>query len=325
MTVTEFELASVGETMVLLAPSAGQRLRTAATVDVHTAGAESNVAVQLARLGHRVTWVSRVGADVFGDRVLAEIAAAGVDTSHVHRDSAHPTGVYFKDSDGQQTRILYYRRGSAASTIEPSDVTPVLGRTRVIHVTGITPALSRSCEQTVEHVFAHRGDAEISFDVNHRPAIWTTGAAEVLLALARQADIVFVGRDEAERLWHTPDAAAIRGLLPHVPRVIVKDGDIGATSFGPAGTVFSPAPAVEVVEPVGAGDAFAAGYLSARLRDLPEMARLRWGHLLAAAALLSTADHAPLPDLADLNALVDLDTASWRELRLTAALPDRVD
>ena len=313
-----YELVTVGESMLLLTPRAGDRLDVAAALEVHTAGAESNVAVHLARLGHRVCWVSRVGGDIIGDRLLADFGAAGVDVSLVRRVSGHPTGVYFKDSDGEQTRLLYYRKGSAASTVEPADLAPVLGRTGIVHLTGITPALSDSCRETVEFVLRNSTGVEVSFDVNHRPALWPdlATAAETLLSLARKADTVFVGRDEAHRLWDTERAEDVRALLPDVPRLVVKDGDIGVTSYAGDEQVFCPAPVVDVVEPVGAGDAFAAGYLSARLRGLPELARLRWGHLLAAVALLSTADQVELPDRRLLAELADSDEAAWTRVKL---------
>lgn len=313
-----YELVTVGESMLLLTPTAGDRLDVAKNLEVHTAGAESNVAVHLARLGHRVCWVSRVGGDIIGDRLVAEFGAAGVDVSLVRRESGHPTGVYFKDNDGSHTRLLYYRAGSAASTVEPGDLAPVLDQTGIVHLTGITSALSESCRKTVEFVLDHSDGVEVSFDVNHRAALWPdhATAAETLLGLARKADTVFVGRDEAHRLWGAERAEDVRALLPDVPRLVVKDGDIGATSYVGADAVFCPAPVVDVVEPVGAGDAFAAGYLSARLRDLSELARLRWGHLLAAVALLSTADQVELPDRALLAELAGLDDAAWTRLKL---------
>ena len=314
-----YELVTVGESMLLLTPKAGDRLDAASYLEVHTAGAESNVAVHLARLGHKVCWVSRVGGDIIGDRLISEFETAGVDISLVRRSPGHPTGVYFKDNDGQNTRLLYYRAGSAASTVEPSDLAPVLGSTRIIHLTGITPALSDSCRETVEFVLDNADGAEVSFDVNHRPVLWPDHdtAAETLLSLSRKADTVFVGRDEAHRLWNTERARDVRELLPEVPRLVVKDGEVGVTSYAGETSVFCPAPVVDVVEPVGAGDAFAAGYLSARLRRLPEPARLRWGHVLAAVALLSTADQVELPDKAVLAELADLDDAEWARLKLS--------
>jgi 2-dehydro-3-deoxygluconokinase len=132
----------------------------------------------------------------------------------------------------------------------------------------------------------------VSFDVNHRPALWADDvAARALDALARRADLVLVGRDEAERLWGTMDAAAIRDRFPDVPELVVKDGDVGATAFVGDLTVFEPAIRVDVVEAVGAGDAFAGGYLAALLSDAPVPERLQAGHARAALTLQTTGDY----------------------------------
>ena len=159
----------------------------------------------------------------------------------------------------------------------------------LVHLSGITPALSASCAALVEAVLA--APLPVSFDVNYRPALWPVpDAAPVLAHLAGRADIAFVGLDEAGVLWGAATAGDVRALLPGPRVLVVKDGGTGAVSFGPSGTVFVAAPAVDVVEPVGAGDAYAAGYLYGVLRDLPEPARLRLGHLVAAAALRVTGD-----------------------------------
>jgi 2-dehydro-3-deoxygluconokinase len=140
-----------------------------------------------------------------------------------------------------------------------------------------------------------RSDAVLSFDVNHRPSLWQQGAAApALLALARRCDLVFVGLDEADALWGCDTPAHVRAVLPEPARLVVKDGDIGATEFdtvdGAELTTFVPAIATEVVEPVGAGDAFAAGYLAALLNGADAAARLRAGHERARLVLLSTSD-----------------------------------
>jgi 2-dehydro-3-deoxygluconokinase len=162
-----------------------------------------------------------------------------------------------------------------------------------VHVSGVTAALSASCEQFVDDLFvrAHAHGVRVSFDVNHRPALWPDGgAADVLLDLARRADVCFVGRDEAEAVWGTSTADDVRALLPQVPLLIVKDGAIGATAFSQASRVFVPAPRVEVVEPVGAGDAFAAGALAALLRAPDLEPALAAGHERAALTLRSPHD-----------------------------------
>ena len=138
---------------------------------------------------------------------------------------------------------------------------------------------------------AREAGVPVSFDVNHRAPLWSAAdAAPALLALARSADVVFVGRDEAETLWGTTDAASVRALLPGVGELVVKDGDLGATTFTGDDTVFEPSLPVEVVEAVGAGDAFAGGYLSALLQGEPVPERLRRGHGRAALTLQTTSD-----------------------------------
>jgi 2-dehydro-3-deoxygluconokinase len=282
--------------MVLLVPPAGSGLVDAEVLEVRCAGAESNVAMYLADLGHSVAWVSRLGADPLGERVLRTLSGVGVDVRHVVRDGDAPTGVFFKQVEGGSTRVHYYRVGSAASRLAPGDLAgvPVAGA-RVVHVSGVTPALSASAQRATWRLLQGAPAGVLrSFDVNYRPGLWPVSAAgPVLRGLAGRADLVFVGRDEADRLWGTRDAAGVRALLGAGHDLVVKDAGVGATFFA-AGSevgVFVPAPVVEVVEPVGAGDAFAAGYLAAWLRGEPPQGRLRLGHRVAGLALGSTADH----------------------------------
>ena len=175
---------------------------------------------------------------------------------------------------------------------------PELRGTRVVHLSGVTPALSDSCADLVAYGLQHRpvADAVMSFDVNHRPALWKAGRAQALLKdLANLADLVFVGLDEAGTLWNTRTPEEVRAVLPGPATLVVKDGAVGATAFTTTGPCFVPAPGVDVVEPVGAGDAFAAGYLFGILRGLAEPARLRLGHLVAGSALRAAGDIGVLP------------------------------
>lgn len=292
-------LITIGETMALVTPAHAEPLATAQDVRLLIGGAESNVAVHAVRLGIPTAWVSAVGDDALGVRVLDKVAGHGVDVRGVTRNPDAPTGVYFKDPG---RGVLYYRRGSAASLLGPDDIAGVpLEDAEIVHVSGITPALSPRCAALIESVFARVTAAGgiLSFDVNHRAALWEPGAAaSALLALARRADIVFVGLDEAEGLWGTADADAVRALMPQPAVVVVKDGDVGATEFdrrsGENLRTFVPAIRTEVVEPVGAGDAFAAGYLAARLQGADAVARLTGGHRRAHLVLQSTDDLPPL-------------------------------
>ncbi|GAA3934039.1 sugar kinase [Microbacterium soli] len=291
-------LITIGETMALVTPAHAEQLATAQDVRLLVGGAESNVAVHAARLGIPTAWISALGDDALGERVRDEVARHGVDVGWVTSDPDAPTGVYFKDPG---RGVLYYRRGSAAAAMSPDNLASVpLEQAEIVHVSGITPALSRSCADLVESVLDRMATAPglVSFDVNHRPVLWEPGeAASALLTLARRADIVLVGLDEADGLWGTADADAVRALLPEPGLLVVKDGDVGATEFDSRGgadaRTFAPAIRTEVVEAVGAGDAFAAGYLCALLQGAGAAQRLASGHRRAHLVLQSTDDVPP--------------------------------
>lgn len=309
------EVLCLGETMSLVSPADPVPLEQAPVFTLSAGGAESNVAIHLAALGHRVGWASRVGDDPLGRRMVATIAAAGVDTGLVEVRADAPTGVYFKDPGPQGTRVHYYRAGSAASTMD-ADFLPdeLLDAPRLLHLSGITPALSAGCDRLIRHLLTRQRRARITFDVNYRPALWPVEqAGPVLRELAQLADTVFVGLDEANTLWGVETPEDVREVLNRPGVVVVKDGAIAAHALG-SETVTVPAPKVEVVEPVGAGDAFAAGFLSGVLRGTDVARCLRLGHLLAAHSLLSTEDHTASPDRDDLERWLDCDEMRWRAL-----------
>jgi 2-dehydro-3-deoxygluconokinase len=359
------DVVALGESMVTFLPTRPGRLADVPAFDRAIGGAESNVACVLAAAGHSARWVSRVGADGFGDHLLAAIRQHGVDVTAVRRDPARPTGIYFRtagDRAGRDHEVAYYRAGSAASAMTLDTVDPAaLRAARVLHLSGITAALSDGCLGLLRTLTTPRPGRRplVSFDVNFRPSLWPDAAApRVLLDLARGCDLVFVGTDEAEAAWGAGGGPeAIRALLPEPPVLVVKDGAHGATVFEravgadadkDAGKVADadnrlPAPAartsvpvaetrtslpatdtrtyvpalrVDVVAPVGAGDAFAAGFLSATLRGLSVRERIRCGHLMAAAALTVPGDLAPPPSRDHADRLIALDDAAWGRLRL---------
>ncbi|MFF1453252.1 sugar kinase [Streptomyces sp. NPDC058274] len=334
------EVVALGESMVTFLPSRPGRLADVPSFERGIGGAESNVACVLASAGHSARWVSRVGADGFGDHLVETIASYGVDTSAVRRDPARPTGIYFRTAGDRATdahEVVYYRAGSAASAMSPGNVPrEQLDSGRVLHLSGITAALSADCLALLRELTAARhGRPLVSFDVNHRVHLWSgQEPGGVLLGLARSCDLVFVGEDEAEAAWGvTGGPAAIRAALPEPRALVVKQGARGATLFergagmapagdrpaesGPADTVtFVPSLCVDVVAPVGAGDAFAAGFLSATLRGLSARDRLRHGHLIAAAALTVPGDLAAPPARDHADRLAAADDEAWETLRL---------
>ncbi|WP_425543806.1 sugar kinase [Streptomyces crystallinus] len=354
--------------MVAFLPTRPGRLADVPSFERGIGGAESNVACALAGAGHAVKWVSRVGADGFGDHLVAAVGAYGVDTSGVRRDPGRPTGVYFRTADDRAAgshEVAYYRAGSAASAMSVANVPwGSVWSGRVLHLSGITAALSSECLDLMRALLARRpGRPLVSFDVNHRAGLWRSGTdPRVSLELARGADVVFVGEDEAEEAWGVRGAWAVREALPGVGVVVVKRGAEGVTVFegptpplpeslrrspvdcgpwmagravpraprlpgargtarathhGPQPNVTTvPAPRVDVVAPVGAGDAFAAGFLDATLRGLGTRERARFGHLFAAAVLTVPGDHAAPPPRAHANRLAALDDEAWGRLRL---------
>ncbi|MFD5631067.1 MULTISPECIES: sugar kinase [unclassified Streptomyces] len=321
--MTAFDVVALGESMVTFLPSRPGRLADVPSFARGIGGAESNVACVLAAAGHSVQWVSRVGADGFGDHLVEAIASYGVDTSGVRRDPARPTGIYFRTAGDRATdahEVAYYRAGSAASamTVDNTDL-EAIGSARVLHLSGITAALSADCLALLRELTAQRpGRPLVSFDINHRANLWDRREpGPVLRELARGSDLVFVGEDEAEDAWGvTGGPDAIRAALPEPRTLVVKQGVRGATLFDGGHVTFVPSVHVDVVAPVGAGDAFAAGFLSATLRGLPARDRLRHGHLMAAAALTVPGDLAAPPSRDHADRLAALDDRAWETLRL---------
>nr|WP_272898176.1 sugar kinase [Agromyces seonyuensis] len=284
-------MLAAGETMAMVSPLVAEPVEDARAFRIDAGGAESNVAAHVAALGHPVRWASRLGDDPLGRRIAAVLAGRGIDLREVRVDPAHPTGLYVKNPGAG---VHYYRAGSAASCLDPADADAIdLDGVAIVHVSGITAALTGTAPAFLDRLVdrARAAGIPVSFDVNHRPALWDAATAgPVLLALARRADLVFVGRDEAEGLWGAVDADGIRAQLPDAAELVVKDGDVGATHFDAGGATFVPAHVVDVVEPVGAGDAFAGGYLAARLAGAAPAERLAAGHDRAALTLLTTGD-----------------------------------
>ncbi len=322
--------------MAVLLPDRTGPLETVETFRHTIGGAESNVACTLAALGTPTAWISRVGDDGFGRRLTGELAAHGVDTSAVAVDPQRPTGLYVKEIGSPGThprdlgpgrsRLHYYRTGSAAAALGPAllddpAAAALIAGAELLHLSGISAALSDSCLALLRALLADRRSGRtVSFDLNWRPTLWHGRDSSVLPALLDAADVVLLGADEAEAVLGTGDPAALRALLPSPATLVVKDADRRATAVGASGrTVTEPALAVAVVEPTGAGDAFAAGYLHATLRGLDQRRRLRLGHLCAAAALTAHGDRGPLPPAGDVAALLDATPAQWAATRVDAS------
>ncbi|MFC4768059.1 sugar kinase [Effusibacillus consociatus] len=297
------DVITFGETMVLFNPVSVGPLRYAAQFEKTIGGAESNVAIGLARLGHQVGWISRLGNDEFGLYVRNFIRGEGVDTSRVVFDDQHPTAVFFKERQmGQEPKVYYYRKGSAASHMTPHDLDPAyITQAKYLHVTGITPALSPSCADTVNHAIelANQNHITVVFDPNIRLKLWSKEEArDVLMDVASKCDIVMPGIEEGEILTGETEPEHIAAcLLENGSKVVViKLGERGAyyAAAGEAGYVEG-FPVKQIIDPIGAGDAFAAGFLSGLLRGWTYKEAVRLGNQTGALALTVVGDVEGLP------------------------------
>jgi 2-dehydro-3-deoxygluconokinase len=316
------ELVSVGETMALLTSPQIGRLRDTCSLHLSTGGAESNVAIGVQRLGYRAAWIGRVGADELGEKILADLRREGVDVSRAVVDAEAATGLMIKERPmASVLRVGYYRKGFAGSRLAPGDLpADLVSGARIVHVTGISLGLSATAAATVDRAIslARSGGALVSFDFNYRSALWTPEeAAPRLRAAALRADLVFAGEDELALIADKHEAA--RGGEADVAlavaekladggsrRIVIKRGRRGARTFGPDGVLDVPAFAVTEIDPVGAGDAFVAGYLAGELDGLDVQACLRLGCAAGGFVVMQLGDYEGLPSRQDL-ALLDHD------------------
>jgi 2-dehydro-3-deoxygluconokinase len=308
-------LVTLGETMVLLSQREVGRLRHATSLSVGIGGAESNVAIGVARLGTPATWVGRVGADELGELVVSRIRGEGVRV-FADYDSEVPTALMVKERrTAALTRVHYYRAGGPGSRFRPEDLPDeAFTGAGVLHLSGITSALGPSAHQTVLAAVARARalGMTVSLDINYRAALWSPAeAGETLRDLAGAADVLFAGDDEAQMLGAagTPDQLAEQLSALGARQVVVKLGARGAVALVDGRRLVAEPLPVEAVDSVGAGDAFVAGYLSELLAGAAPEDRLATAAACGAFAVTSPGDWEGLPTRADL-ALLDVEPGS---------------
>ena len=282
--------------MAVMAPSEAGRLSGVSSFLLRNAGAESNTAVGVCRLGHSAVWVSAVGDDELGRFVKDSIEAEGVDVSLVSTDKKHRTGLMIKEIIEDKTTVYYYRENSAASHISAENIDfSKLNDTKILHLTGITPVLSKSCREACLEAmrWACENGVLISFDPNIRKNIW--GDVDYLPLLREMiafSDIALLGLSEAKELYGTDEIAKIASqiLEEGVGCVVIKDGKNGAYTITNSEFIFTPPFPCDPIDSVGAGDGFNAGFLSGILegRSLTECAKM--GALVGAMATETVGD-----------------------------------
>jgi 2-dehydro-3-deoxygluconokinase len=311
------EVVTAGETMVLGVPARPGRLRHATSLELKIGGAESNLAIALSRLGVSSGWMSLLGEGEPGQLVLDRIRAEGVDVSRVRRLHGRSTGLYLREKVGTEVRVYYYRRDSAASAMGPGAFDPdYLEGARFLHLTGITPALSGECRAFT--LWAAREaralGTRVSFDVNYRSKLWSAGDAKAFAEeMMPHVDLLFVGDEEASALWGRDDERFVRELAGMGPQeVVLKQGKEGSVLLLEGEISERPAFPVEEVDPIGAGDAFDAGYLAGYLWGLDPEQRLRAANAMGALSVATLGDYEGLPDEEELWAFLEGRTALGR-------------
>jgi 2-dehydro-3-deoxygluconokinase len=304
------DVVTLGETMALMRATNPGPLQHASEMTLGMGGSESNFAIALRRLGIPVTWVGRVGVDSFGDYIRRELIAEQVDVSIVADPSA-PTGLMIKERRTATTqKVWYYRAGSAGSRLSPAELPDEkIRRARLLHVTGITPALSESASAAIDRAIDLARDAGtlVAFDVNYRASLWPPDVAgQKFRGLAGRADVVFASDDEAALIVGPADdpVELARRIAEFGPtQVIVKLGARGCAALVDGVAYRTEAVPVDALDTVGAGDGFVAGYIAELLAGSDPHVRLDTAVRVGAFACLVPGDWEGMPRRAELGLL----------------------
>ena len=314
MTASSPSVVTLGETMALVRTTEIGSLRHANSLAFGIGGAESNVAIGLARLGVPTSWLGRIGDDSLGERVAREIRGDGVKVRAIIDPDA-ATGLMVKERpSAASTAVHYYRAASAGSRLRPDDLPEGwVEEASLLHITGITPLLSETARDALHAAIdrARTAGTTVSFDINYRSALASPAiAGPVLREIAERADIVFGGAEEFAILYPESSAADAASLLREAgcATTVLKQGPDGASVFTGDSVVDAAGFAITPVDTVGAGDAFVAGYLSALLDGLELDAILRRANACGAMACLVPGDWEAAPTLRDLERFLDGDS-----------------
>jgi len=295
------DVVTFGETMGLLMPTGNKGIEFSQTMERSFGGAETNLAIGLARLGHAVGWFSQLGEDPIATSIIKSLRGEGVDVSRVRRTNQANTGLILREVVAGRSSVYYFRKGSAASLMSPDQLDEAyIASSRVLHVTGITAALSETARETVRASvrLARKHGVKVSFDPNLRLKLWSVEEArDVLLPLAAEADYFLPGLDELKLLYATEDENVVFAKLHELGCVCIVKGGDNVTYLVEQGRVTEVPyfPVDQVVDTVGAGDGFCAGFLSGVLRGLDHAEAVRIGNLLGSMVVQTEGDWQGLP------------------------------
>jgi 2-dehydro-3-deoxygluconokinase len=297
------KILTIGEVMAVVYPDSPVSLSERPGLRLDFGGAEANFAIAASRLGHQVRYLSRLGADPFGVVIKNSLEQESVEVV-AEIDEVLPTGLFFREwlSDASR-RVYYYRSGSAASALSSRNIEEGLFEgVSLLHIGGITPALSESCHRAVERAIAIaiERNITISFDPNYRAKLWTNRDVRgVLEPLMKASNIILIGDDDARGIYGEFDREKLIEIFAadHLHSLVFKEGSAGSSLWSSETGVIHCPPFIlgEAIDPVGAGDGFAAGYLTAFLEGLSKQEALRRGNYVGARSACSLGDYHGYP------------------------------
>lgn len=309
--VTGPDIITFGETMALLMPSNGKGLEYSSELHSLFGGAESNVAIGISRLGGKVGWFGRLGKDPMGRLIFKKIRGEGVDVSRAELTAEAPTGLMMREMIMGKTSVYYYRKNSAASqmSVKHLDEGYIAGA-KILHITGITPALSESCKEAAFEAvrLARKHGVKVSFDPNLRLKLWGIEEARpVLLEFAKLADIFLPGLDELKLLYQTDDWDVIVGKLRELSAVSIVKGGENETYVVTQGSITAVPyfKAEQVVDTVGAGDGFCAGFLVGLSKEYDYAQAVRIGNLVGSLIVQTEGDWEGAPTWEQVDAILN--------------------
>jgi 2-dehydro-3-deoxygluconokinase len=299
-------IVTLGETLVCFSPEEPGRLEAARRFRKSVGGAESNTAIGLARLGCRTSWISALGTDPFGDEIVRVLRGEGVDVDAVRRTPHAPTGIMIKELRSiDDVRVHYYRKGSAASLLSERDIHPgLIAGASGVHLTGITCALGEGPRSAVHRILelCNEQHVPVSFDPNLRLKLWTAeeAAAEISWILPFVRTMLLSEWELAVCTLTNDLDAGIQKLQERgVRTIVIRRERWGAVAEEEGVRVEAEAEPVTLVDPVGAGDAFNAGFLFARQRDYPLQQCAAIGNWAAGQVVAHPGDWEGLPTAED--------------------------
>lgn len=295
------EVLTFGESMALMTPVNSKGIEYSSEFMKSFGGAESNFAIAVSRLGHRSGWFGRLGKDPLGMSILKLIRGEGVDVTKAELTDQAPTGFMLREIVAGQSSVYYYRRGSAASKMGPEHIDEnYIKQARILHITGITCAISETARDAVYEAIrtARKHGVKVSFDPNLRLKLWNVEEAKkVLLPLAEQADYFLPGLDELKLLYATDQESEILSKLKALKAVTVVKGGNNESLLVEKGevTAFPYVKVDRVIDPVGAGDGFCAGFITGLLKGYSHAEAVRLGNLIGALVIQTEGDWEGLP------------------------------